>query len=75
MGTIVLLMAIVILAVVFLLATGLKNLRGSVGPWNGPRDLHLSPPHSDSHRFRERRHFDPNYPLQRRRSDHTGGEG
>ena len=74
MGTILLVLSAVAAEAAFLLATGLKNLKKSVGPWDASGVHFPMPRRVDRHRFQERRHRIVDYPFHRRRSDDTGGE-
>ena len=75
MGTILLVLSAVIAEAAFLLVTGLKKLRKSVGPWDAAGvNFPLPRRPADRHRFQERRHHIVDYPFHRRRSDDTGGE-
>ncbi|HTB34766.1 MAG TPA: hypothetical protein VNZ54_11065 [bacterium] len=73
MGTILLILSAVVAEAAFLLLTGLKNLKKSVGPWDAA-GVNFPLPRVDRHRFQERRHHIVDYPYHRRRSDDTGGE-
>ena len=75
MGTILLILSVVITEAAYLLATGLKNLKKSVGPWDAATAVGFPMPRrNDRHRFQERRHHIIDYPYHRRRSDDVGGE-
>jgi hypothetical protein len=75
MGTILLILAAVVAEAAFLLATGMKNLKKSVGPWDAATAAGFPMARRvDRHRFQERRHQIVDYPFHRRRSDDTGGE-